>query len=342
MAPSRVVFACAWSLALAVAPAAAAQTAPVAPPATAEPAPAAGAEVRRAGGPVTVTATPNKTEVSVGEVFTLELKASGPPGTIYDFAPEASGESFELRTPAPPDGGKAVALPADVHRYDAVVYALQKVQIPEIPVRYHLPDGSTGEAASAPVTLGVASLLPKDPQQQKLAEIRGPQPVSIGLAFWIAVAAAALLAAAVVVWLVRRRRRKAGPAAPVVAEAAPDVEARRELDALAASSLLAAGEYRGFYIRLTVIAKRYLERRLSAPILEMTTAETLAFLRGHPVGGELLTTVREVAEAADRIKFARGEGLAAEAERHLGAVRDLVATVEARLAPPAPAKERAA
>jgi hypothetical protein len=48
--------------------------------------------------------------------------------------------------------------------------------------------------------------------------------------------------------------------------------------------------------------------------------------------------VREVADSADRIKFARGEGLLAEAERHLGGVRQMVSTVEARLSPPAPSE----
>ena len=42
----------------------------------------------------------------------------------------------------------------------------------------------------------------------------------------------------------------------------------------------------------------------------MTTAETLAFLRGQPIADDLLSTVHDVAHAADRIKFARGEGLA--------------------------------
>ena len=82
-------------------------------------------------------------------------------------------------------------------------------------------------------------------------------------------------------------------------------------------------------------AKRYLERRLGAPILEMTTAETLAFLRGHPHGGELVPVVRDLAEAADRIKFAKGQGLAQEAERHAAAVRTLVPALEAKMRPAA-------
>ena len=98
--------------------------------------------------------------------------------------------------------------------------------------------------------------------------------------------------------------------APSVPELPPDAEALRALDALAAQDLPARGEYRAFYIALTLVAKRYLERRLAAPVVEMTSAETLAFLRGHAHGGELLPIVRDLAEAADRIKFANGDGLA--------------------------------
>jgi hypothetical protein len=186
--------------------------------------------------------------------------------------------------------------------------------------------------------LRVVSVLPKDPQQQKLADIRGPLAVSIAPVFWLALAALVLLAVAAAVWALRRRRAAAVAPAPRP-ELPADVEALGALDALAGAGLLAGGEYRAFYIRLTGIAKRYLERRLGAPVLEMTTAETLAFLRGHPVAGALLTAARDLAEAADRIKFARGEGLAAEAERHLAAVRRLVQELEQRLRPAEPPAE---
>jgi len=112
--------------------------------------------------------------------------------------------------------------------------------------------------------------------------------------------------------------------------------------ALAASGLLGRGEYRRFYIALAATAKRYLERRLGAPVLEMTTAETLAFLRRHRHGSEFVPVLRDLSEAADRIKFARGEGVREEAERHLAAVRALVPALEARLQPPPTAEGKAA
>ncbi|HVO11768.1 MAG TPA: hypothetical protein VMX54_13590 [Vicinamibacteria bacterium] len=281
--------------------------------------------------PVTVVAAASKPEVGVGEAFTLELKASGPPGTAFTFPREAVDDTLELRAEqagSPP--------PAGVHRYRAAVFTLGEAEIPEIPVGYRLPDGRAGQARSQPLKLRVVSVLPKDPQQQRLADIRGPLPVAIGLVFWVALVAAVLVAAAGATWLVRRRRAATVTPAAAVPPAPPEEEARRALDALAASRLLERGEYRAFYIRLTEVAKRYLERRLDAPVLEMTTAETLAFLRRHPAGDALVSPLREVAEAADRIKFARGEGLAAEAERHLSSARGMVSDLEQRLRPAEP------
>jgi hypothetical protein len=289
-------------------------------------------------GPVSVVATASKDEVTVGETFTIELKAMGPPGTTYRFASGASEEEIELRTPEPGEAaGEDGPVPEPgTHRYEAAVFVLGEVEIPPIPVRFRLSDGTEGEAASEPILLKVGSLLPRDADEQKLADIRGPQSVGIGRAFWVAIVAALLLVAGLVAWLVRRRKKTVAPEAPSVPETPPDVEALAALRALASAGLLEARAFREFYIRLTTIAKRYLERRLDAPVLEMTTAETTAFLREHAHGGELLPVVRDLAQAADQIKFARGQGLAEAAERHLAAVRALVPSLEARLRPVVP------
>ncbi len=283
-------------------------------------------------GPVTVQATADRTEVTVGEAFTIELKAMGPSGTTYTFPAEASTESFELRS-APATAGGAAGEPG-VHRYQAMVFGLGEVEVPPIPVRYRLPDGTEGETSSAALKVKVGSLLPKNPDEQKLVDVRGPVDASIGRAFWIALAVVLLALGAVVYWLLRRRRPAGAVVAALGPELAPDAEALGALDALAARELPGRGEFRVFYIELALVAKRYLERRLAAPVVEMTSAETLAFLRGHAHGGELLPIVRDLAEAADRIKFANGDGLADEAQRHLASVRRLVGALEQRLRPP--------
>ena len=283
------------------------------------------------------TAAASKTEVTVGETFTVEVRATGPAGTTFTFPGEAARDTFELRTvtaASPP--------PPGTHRYEAAVFTLGETELPPIPVRYRLPDGTEGEVETAPIQLKVVSLLPKDKDQQKLADVREPVGISIGRAFWIGLGAAALIAGALAFWLWSRLRARAPAAAPPAPALAPDEEARRALAALVASGRLARGEYRPFYIELTAIAKRYLERRLEAPILEMTTAEMLAHLRSGPHGADLAAPMRDLAGAADRIKFALGTGVHDEAERHLAAVRGLVRVLETRLRPAEPEGGQAA
>lgn len=284
-----------------------------------------------------VKAAASKSEVTIGEPFTVELEASGPEGTTWRFPAEAGTEQVELRTPQEPSASAATT-PAR-HRYEAAVFALGEVEVPPIVVRFRLPDGTEGEAATEPIPLRILSLLPKDPQQQALVDIRDPLELSIGSAFFVALGGVLLALGALGFWLWKRAHWLESRAAAPPADVPAELEARQALDALQSAGLLAEGDYREFYIRIAVIAKRYLERRLAAPVLEMTSSEMASFLRDHPQGAALLGDARDVVGAADRVKFARGAAVLEEAERHLGACRKLVDDLEARLQPAAPAAE---
>jgi hypothetical protein len=276
-----------------------------------------------------VQARASRAEVTVGETFTVEVEASGPPGTVWTFPGEPGNEQVDVRTavgasPAPPG----------TWRYDAAVFALGDVAVPRITVKYRLPDGTVGEAATEAIPLRLVSLVPKDEKDPRLADIRPPVPLRIGRAFWIAVGVLAVALLALAIWLWRQRRKPVAAAPATAAREIPaHVEAMRALDRLAASGLVEAGEHRAYYIALADVAKRYLERRLQAPVQEMTTAETLEWMAALPTTADQTTVMRDVAGAADRVKFARGTALGEEAARHLASVRSLVTEVERRLRP---------
>jgi hypothetical protein len=276
-------------------------------------------------------------QVTVGQSFIVEVRATGPAGTTWTFPTETGDERVELRAVSETKG----SLPSSTQRYRAVAYALDEVGIPAIAVAYTLPTGQHGEVRTEVVPVKLASGLPKDPAQQTPADIRPPVSLPLGVPFWIAVALVLTAVASGVWWLVRRRRKALAPAVPVPL-VAPDVEALSALDRLAATDLLPRHEFRAFYIELAEIAKRYLERRLEAPILEMTSSETVGFLRDHVVGREHVSTIRELVSSADVVKFARGGAESAVAERQLAAVRGVVTVVEGRLCPPVGPPEKAA
>jgi hypothetical protein len=233
-------------------------------------------------------------------------------------------------------------LPPNRYRYEARVFGLGDVTLPSLVVRYRLADGTEGEATATGPKVKVVSLLPKDDPQPSIADIRGPVGTTIAPIFWVALAAALVVAGIAAFLLWRRLRRRLPAAAPLpVPELDAAAEARQALDRLARSGHFTRGEGRAFYIALTAIAKRYLERRLAVPVVEMTTAEMLAYLRDSAHANDLHATMRDLAPAADQVKFAKGEALREEGDRHLAAVRELVSRLEARLAPK-PAEGKAA
>jgi hypothetical protein len=276
--------------------------------------------------PVKVDVSASKTEVTVGEPFIVKLQAEGPPGTTWAFPEKAGDDHVSLRSLPPAKGAEA---PGE-HRYEAMAFVLDQVTLPAIEVGYRLPDGTRGKVASEALKVKVGSLLTKDAQGSELVDVRPPVRVLPGAPFWIAVAALAGVLAAVITWLVRRRRRPAASLAEVVSVVPPAVEARAALDALTVDSLEGDEEFRLFYIRLTEIAKRYLERRLGGPVVEMTSAEVAAYLREHPYATGVLSPMRELARTADHVKFARGSSRREEARRQLLTVRAVVDEVEAR------------
>jgi hypothetical protein len=277
----------------------------------------------------------------VGEGVPVVVEAHGPAGTVWTFPGEAGDERMaltrvdsETASAAPATGA---ADPRVVRQaYRATAFALEDVVIPALRLAYRLPDGTTGELATQPVPLRIVSLLPKDADPRRLEDIRGPVAVGAGRAFFVGLAVLLGLAA-LGLWLWRRQRRRRAPVVPAAAPPAPpDAEALAALDRLAAAGLVERGELRAFYIALAQVAKRYLERRLGAPVLEMTSAELVAFLRRQGATEPLALPLRELTGAADRVKFAREASPAEEAARHLAVARGCVERLEAALRPPAP------
>lgn len=279
-------------------------------------------------GPVTAEATVTPAEVTVGQTFTLEVRVHAPAGASVAFPPTAGDDEVELELLA---SDQSAGPGSTVARYRGRCFKLREASVPPIPIRYRLADGTEGEAMNNPVALRIVSAVPKGEGAAALVDIRPPVAIPITALFAVSAAVLVAAVATLVHLLLRRRRRPEEPPAAREPELPADVEAIRALDHLAASGVIEREEYRPFYIALAEIAKRYLERRLAGPVLEMTTTEMAAFLRDHPVGRDVAAAARDLAGAADHVKFARGTAQRAAAEHHLAGVRGLVASLEERL-----------
>ena len=120
------------------------------------------------------------------------------------------------------------------------------------------------------------------------------------VALWCLLGLAALGAVAGVWLLVKRVHRQIR-----LMRMSPKERALRELATLLARDLIARNQVKEFYLELTMIVRRYIERRHKIRAPEQTTEEFLADVSRDPrFGPDVVKKLRDFLQAADLVKFA--------------------------------------
>lgn len=166
------------------------------------------------------------------------------------------------------------------------------------------PRPGRGSEATGRLVIHVRSLLGENdkdiqPLKEPLA-IRGDPRHLLPYA-----AALLLLLLAVLAWrLWRRAKKKRAPdAAPPLP---PELELEMLLRELRRKNLPRAGEFRAFFIALSALLKRFIQRAYGFNAEECTTAETMARLRGLEPEAGIVAGLDAAFTQADLVKFARG------------------------------------
>ena len=115
---------------------------------------------------------------------------------------------------------------------------------------------------------------------------------------------AIILLISISAWLLLKKlKRKRQPES--VPLPAPEIELEMRIGELRSKNLPQAGEFRGFFIALSEIVKHFIERAYEFNAADLTTAETVARLKGREKDGEIIAHMETIFSQADLVKFAR-------------------------------------
>jgi hypothetical protein len=143
----------------------------------------------------------------------------------------------------------------------------------------------------------------------------------------LVVGAAALVAGAL--YLYRRLKREA-----LVRRMSPRERALRELSALLAKDLIAHDHPKEFYLELTMIVRRYIERQHAIRAPEQTTEEFLVAVSRDPrFPPPVLARLRAFLEAADLVKFAAHRPAPESVRQATGTAKVYIQTDAGELSP---------
>ena len=128
---------------------------------------------------------------------------------------------------------------------------------------------------------------------------------------------------AALIYVLLKKKKVEAKAAEIMLT--PEEIARKELDALLKEKLAERGEFQEFYVQLTGIVRRYIERTTGIHAPEQTTEE---FLRDpeaqRAFSFEKAQRLRSFLEAADMVKYAAVKPGQRELEESVDRAREFV------------------
>ena len=155
--------------------------------------------------------------------------------------------------------------------------------------------------------------------EMEIAPKRDLPPLSWRLVGWISAAAAAAAGLLCLVWLAIRKVR----AIVRVHRMSPIERAMYELEALLRKGLPGRGFFKDFYVELTMVVRRYIERRHAVRAPNPTPEEFLEAAKGNPAfAPEAVAELKRFLESADMVKFAGVDATPEMADSATGRAKD--------------------
>jgi hypothetical protein len=246
-------------------------------------------------------------EVYIGDPIAYKITVTVSSDVLVaPFAlPVPFGDFETLRVSSPtasvdPASGK-VALQTQAY---ITTFSTGALSIPSITIPISTVGGSSSSITTEAIAIHVKSLLAEKGDEGHLRPLKGLFTFrSYTWIWWLAgILAAALLG--FFLWKKRTGRsllgpEKTGPKKP------PEQTAWEALHALEDSDLLATGQQKEFYFRLSLILRQYLEERYGMSALDKTSSELLVEFRRVELPSDLNSLLRYFFDNADLVKFAK-------------------------------------
>jgi hypothetical protein len=267
---------------------------------------------------ISVESHVDRATITIGDRILYTLTVKTDPGVKLE--PLALGSNlgafevkdYKIHDPEKTKDGKIV----NKSEYIITTFTTGEYVIPPIAIIYIDPKGEKKQIHSEPLFILVKSVGATESDKE---DIRGLKPpIEIKGAYWgylLILPILALLAAGGFFYYRQKSKAIALPKIPEELKKPAWEVALLELENLKSSDLLERGEIKKYYIILSDIIRKYLERRYQITALDRTTQEIKGEMKRVKVEGEVADLIYGFLSASDLVKFAKYIPLKEEIEK---------------------------
>lgn len=160
---------------------------------------------------------------------------------------------------------------------------------------------------------------------EDIRPLKGPASLgpNLGWFFILLAVVAALLLAFFLIKYLKKKRQKGEAPAPTVLKTIEE-EALEALASLKGKGLAEKGLFKQYYIELSDILRRYIERRLNILTFDRTTWEIYMEMRQRRVNQEWIDAIKNLLDESDLVKFAKYAPTVQDTDKALDRARSIV------------------
>lgn len=255
---------------------------------------------------ITVESSVDKQSITIGDIIRYTVKISADTSLSVDtLAVGMNLGGFEVKDYVPRESKVEGGFRNSVESFDITTFTTGDYRIPPITIAYTNAAGEVRSITTDPIAIKVNSLLTGE-EGEDIKPLRGPKDYASKIPIWVIAAATAIIVAlGVFWWMYRRASQPLALGKEPIDTRLPWEIAFADLDALWNSDLIAKGEYKLFYLRLSEVFRKYLERRYGIQALERTTFEIIQEFRGLALPKQEEESIRRLLDDCDMVKFAK-------------------------------------
>ena len=281
---------------------------------------------------ISVESHVGRATITIGDriLYTLTIKTD--PGVKLE--PLALGSNlgafevkdYKISDPVKTKDGKIV----NKSEYIITTFTTGEYVIPPITINYTDAKGEKKEIESEPLFILVKSVGATESDKE---DVRGLKPpIEIKGAYWTYLLIFPILVLLGAFGFLYYRQKSKAIALPKIPEELkkPAWEvAFLELENLKSSDLLEKKEIKKYYILLSDIIRKYLERRYQITALDRTTPEVKMEMKSVKVDKEIINSVYDFLSSCDLVKFAKYMPLKEEIEKDWNQAHTIVSITKA-------------
>ena len=247
------------------------------------------------------------TYTTIGNPVSYSVKVQSPKDKIIQFPDWILEDPLEVRS-----SDFSISTPYQIGNYKLVFWDTGRVAIPGLEIQVLYKDSTFAYKMNADTMfMEVVSITEQDPSFRQsggsIMPIKDPVPVKYPVPWRtiiLSMSLVLLLVGIIWIWTKRLKKEVYFEEKPDYLEQ-PDAVALQKLDLLDGSGLLAEGDIKEFYSRLSLIIREYAENSLYIRALEMTTEEIRGYRLFFPYTNIELEEYIQILSSADMVKYAK-------------------------------------